>query len=144
MNRLNVLVCVCACVCARAWAGTPVRVDDCFLNALCQVESGGKNVVGDKGKAIGVMQIHKSYWQDAIQFDPSIGGSYSDCLNSPTYSRKIVVAYLTRYASQNATYEELARIHNGGCKIMHKKKTTAWNNTTNYWIKIKKEMDKTK
>jgi len=38
-----------------------------FLDALAQVESGGKDdAVGDGGKAIGRMQIWEIYWTDAV------------------------------------------------------------------------------
>jgi hypothetical protein len=105
-----------------------------LLDAIATVESGNNpNVVGDGGKAIGVFQIWRVYWQDAVQHDPSIGGCYEDC-RDPEYARRIVIAYMDRYAPANASDETLARIHNGGPRG-HKKAAT-----TKYWNKVKKAM----
>ena len=107
---------------------------DRILDAIRQVETGGEkdpaNAVGDGGKAIGPFQIHYAYWKDAVDFDSSIGGKYSDCKNDE-YARKIVIAYLTRYAP-NWDDETVARIHNGGPKG-HKRTTTL-----DYWAKVRK------
>ena len=112
-----------------------------LLTAIRQVESRGNDkAVGDGGKAIGPYQIHKAYWQDAVDFDKSIGGSYNDCFD-PVYAEKVVRAYLKRYAPKNATLEQMARIHNGGPKILKRQGTKAWDNTTKYWQKVKKELN---
>jgi hypothetical protein len=140
MNRSKTLACVCVCalalVCARAGAGAepPKALTPDLLNAIRQVESGGNdNAVGDAGKAIGPYQIHKVYWQDAVEHDKSLGGTYQDCYD-PEYARRVVIAYLSRYAPKNATAQDLARIHNGGPKGY--KKTA----TVKYWNKVKKEL----
>ena len=90
-----------------------------ILNAIQKVETGGcKNpsaAVGDNGKAIGPFQIHKAYWQDAVQYDPSIGGKYEDC-KDVVYARKIVVAYFSRYAP-NWNLDTVSGIHNCGPKV---------------------------
>jgi soluble lytic murein transglycosylase-like protein len=144
ISLLRACACVCAllCVCARAGASAPERVDDRFLQALAWVESrGNPSAVGDQGKAIGIYQIHRSYWADAVEHDKSIGGRYEDCYD-PAYARRIVVAYMSRYAPANATYEQLARLHNGGCSILKRKGTKAWHNTTAYWHKIRAAMER--
>jgi hypothetical protein len=111
-----------------------------LLDAIRMVESSdGKNLVGDGGKAIGPYQIHKCYWQDAVQFDPSIGGSYKDCMNR-AYSERIVIAYLNRYATtkrigSKPTYEDMARIHNGGPNGYKSSKTEG------YWEKVEQHID---
>lgn len=119
-----------------------------LLDAMYTVESSrGKTLVGDDGKAIGPYQIWQEYWQDAVEFDKTIGGSYKDCMDK-AYSEKIIGAYWKRYAPKDATLEQLARIHNGGCGILSKEHSTkekdrkAWDNTTKYWKKIVKEMSK--
>ena len=116
------------------------------LQAIRQVESRGDDgAVGDGGKAIGPYQIWRAYWQDAVEFDPSIGGVYEDCFD-PVYAEKVVRAYMKRYAPKNATPEQIARIHNGGPSIFKKKNSTkakdvkAWNNTTAYWNKVKRHL----
>lgn len=107
---------------------------DNLLDAMYTVESKrGKELVGDGGRAIGPYQIWREYWQDAVQFDPSIGGSYKDCMDK-AYAEKIVRAYWARYAPKGATLEQLARIHNGGPKG-HTRAATL-----KYWQKIVKAM----
>lgn len=110
---------------------------DKILDAIRVTETGGEkdpaNAVGDGGKAIGPFQIHYSYWKDAVEFDTSIGGKYSDCKDE-AYARKIIVAYWTRYAP-NWSFETLARTHNGGPKG-HKKSSTL-----DYWSKVRKNLD---
>jgi hypothetical protein len=109
---------------------------DQLLDAMYTVESNrGLILVGDGGKAIGPYQIWKAYWQDAVEFDKSIGGEYQDCMKK-AYAEKIVRAYWKRYAPKSATLEQLARIHNGGPRGHLNP------NTIKYWNKIKKELVK--
>jgi hypothetical protein len=107
---------------------------DNLLDAMYTVESKrGKELVGDGGRAIGPYQIWREYWQDAVEWDKTIGGSYKDCMDK-AYSEKIVRAYWARYAPKGATVEQLARIHNGGPKGHTR------NATLKYWQKIVKAM----
>jgi len=107
---------------------------DAWFKAIATVESSNNPAaIGDGGKAIGLYQIHKCYWQDAVQHDPSIGGRYEDCYD-PDYARRIVIAYLDRYAPKNATNEQLSRIHNGGPRG---NKIAA---TKKYWVKVQKHL----
>ena len=105
-----------------------------LLAAIKQVESGGNpNAIGDQGRALGVYQIWKSYWQDGVAYVPSIGGCYQDC-KDPKYAEFVVRAYLSRYAPKRGTVtlEMLARIHNGGPRGYLKPATLK------YWVKIQK------
>lgn len=105
-----------------------------LLAAIRQVESGGNDqAVGDNGKAIGPYQIHRVYWQDAVEFDKKIGGSYGDCYD-PEYAEKIVRAYMRRYAPKDASDETYARIHNGGPRGASVKATKP------YWAKVRRAM----
>jgi hypothetical protein len=132
MIRHSLLSVVASFAIACTALGAPPS--DRLLDAIAKVESNhNPNAVGDDGKAIGVFQIHRVYWQDAVQHDPSIGGCYEDC-RDPEYARRIVIAYMDRYAPANASDETLARIHNGGPRG-HKKAAT-----TKYWNKVKKAM----
>ena len=109
-----------------------------FLAALRQVESSGNDkAVGDNGNAIGAYQIWQNYWRDAVEFDKTIGGKYADCYDRQ-YSERVVVAYLNRYAPEGASWEILARIHNGGPKGYKIKATEE------YWQKVKRELQKQK
>ena len=130
---------VCGIIASLA-AAVPPPSDyntDRILVSIRQVETGGcKNpstAVGDGGKAIGPFQIHQSYWQDAVDFDPSIGGVYSDCTNE-AYARRIVIAYLSRYC-KSWSDENCARTHNGGPSGGKRKATLK------YWQKVQKHLD---
>ena len=154
MNKRNITIIalVLAGILATLAAAVPPPSDyrvDRILDAIRQVETGGEsdpaNAVGDGGQAIGPFQIHKAYWQDAVDHDPSIGGVYADCKNE-AYARKIVTAYLSRYCKV-WTDENAARIHNGGCGILKRQHSTkakdqkAWANNTKYWSKVKAHLD---
>ena len=130
---------VCGIIASLA-AAVPPPSDfntDRILDAIRQVETGGcKNpseAVGDGGKAIGPFQIHQSYWADAVEHDPSIGGVYADCKNE-AYARQIVIAYLSRYC-KSWSDENCARIHNGGPSGGKRKATVK------YWQKVQKHLD---
>jgi len=125
---------IAALIATAALAVPPSVSTDRLLDAMYTVESGrGKNLIGDGGKAIGPYQIWYSYWRDAVEYDPSIGGSYRDCMDK-AYSERIVWAYWCRYAPKGASVEQLARIHNGG-PIGYKNAKTV-----GYWKKIKSKL----
>ena len=84
-----------------------------FFHALHQVETSGRTgrIIGDQGRALGPLHIHRGYWQDS-----GVAGRYEDCA-SLDYSIRVVSAYLRRYAP--AAWEQgdvrlLAATHNGG------------------------------
>jgi hypothetical protein len=90
---------------------------EAFWKALHHVETSGRlgpipgDFVNGKSQALGPLQIHRAYWQDS-----GVPGRYSDCADL-AYSRRVVSAYLRRYA--RAAWERgdafsLARVHNGG------------------------------
>lgn len=89
-----------------------------FFAALQQVESSNRTgrIVGDGGYAIGPFQIHYAYWRDAKAYDCTLTGIYSNCYDEG-YSRRVVTAYLNRYAPQavrDNDFEVLARLHHCG------------------------------
>ena len=105
MKRLALLLALAA----AAHAAPP----ESFWRALHLVETGGRRgaILGDGGKALGPLQIHRGYHADA-----RIGGDYSRCADLD-YSKRVVSAYLQRYAPKawaTGDVETLARIHNGG------------------------------
>lgn len=107
---------------------------DSFFTALHTVESSLNSTPqdGDNGKAIGPFQIWRAYWQDAVAFDPSLKGKYSDCHNYD-YAKRVVRAYLQRYSAtawQQNDFQTLARVHNGGPKGASKQATLG------YWNKV--------
>lgn len=143
MKKLLAFCAVLGCLSANA--ETPkglIPIPENFVKALKRVESGAKNglIYGDFDKktgkylAIGIYQIHFSYWKDATDYDKSIGGKYEDC-QIPAYALKVITAYFNRYekkAIQNKDYESLARAHNGGNSWRTKRKKT-----DGYWGKVK-------
>ena len=88
---------------------------DSFFRALHIVETGGKlgPTIGDQGRALGPLQIHKSYHADS-----RVAGDYSRCADLD-YSKRVATAYLQRYAPTAyaaGNVVVLARVHNGGPK----------------------------
>lgn len=116
-------------------------VSDSLLNAIRMVESGGKDDVkdGDGGKAIGEYQIHRGYFDDAAKYDKSLGDDYQKC-RERAFAERVVRAYMARYLPAGASDEDIARVHNGGCGILKRKGSKAWNATTRYWEKVKKHL----
>lgn len=86
---------------------------DSFFRALHLVETGGRPgaILGDNGRALGPLQIHRAYHADS-----RVAGDYSRCADLD-YSKRVVTAYLQRYAPAawaKGDVTTLARIHNGG------------------------------
>ena len=120
---------------------------DRLWNAIQKVETGGdydpEIAVGDNGASIGPLQIQRVYYNDAVQYDPSLqsgrynGYTYDNCMGpgSFEYSKKVGDAYMARYATakqlgHTPTDEDFARIHNGG--------PNGWKRsaTLGYWQKV--------
>ena len=104
-----------------------------LLQAIHKVETGGRvgAIMGDNGRALGPLQIHKEYWKDS-----GVIGKYSDCA-SYEYSCKVVIAYWNKYAPHalaNQDYETLARVHNGGPHGGKREQTKK------YWEKVRKQL----
>jgi hypothetical protein len=123
-----------AVVCVGMQAHAGELLNESFYKALHHVETSCQlgPILGDGGKALGPLQIHKSYWQDS-----GVAGKYEDCADL-NYAIKVVTAYMKRYAPdayKNRNYEVLARIHNGGPQGHKKEATKA------YWLKVKKVME---
>ena len=117
MKRLAILLALCA----TAQAAPPAS----FFRALHLVETSGRTgpILGDGGRALGPLQIHKAYHADA-----RIGGDYARCADLD-YSRRVVTAYLQRYAPAAwaaGDVTTLARIHNGGPRGASKQATVAY------------------
>ena len=110
-----------------------------ILDAIESVETGGgadpANAVGDGGKALGPMQIHRVYWADAVEHDPTLvaNGETYQSVRDRTYARRVVMAYMSRYA-KTWSAEEIARLHNGGPAAMKAKRKHL---TDGYWAKVR-------
>jgi hypothetical protein len=93
-----------------------------FWRALHHVETSGRlgPIKGDNGAALGPLQIHRAYWKDS-----GVPGTYSQCADL-AYSRRVVTAYLRRYARnawERGDAFSLARVHNGGPSGANKRAT---------------------
>ena len=96
-----------------------------FFRALHIVETSGRTgaILGDNGKALGPLQIHRAYHADS-----RVSGDYSRCADLD-YSKRVVAAYLKRYAPAayaSGDVETLARIHNGGPRGATKPQTKSY------------------
>jgi len=125
MRLLAVCSTMAVAVCLFAPGGT-VRGDttdpmERLLDAIAQVESrSDPNAVGDSGRAIGVYQIHRCYWQDGTRI-LGVDWTYRDA-SDPARARQVVRAYLRHYGRDRSLID-MARIHNGGPKG-HEKRST--------------------
>ena len=103
-----------------------------LISALIMVESSNNDLaVGDQGRAIGCLQIHKAVVVDVNRFT---GSHYRwESMTNRAQARAVCEAYLTHYG-KNKTTEEQARIWNGGPQG-HKKTAT-----DGYWNKVQKHL----
>jgi hypothetical protein len=109
---------------------------DAILAAIRSTESGGRarggrDALGDRGRALGPYQIHRAYFVDS-----GVEGQYDECRDE-AFSRRVVIAYWRRWcpaALERRDAEILARIHNGGPNGARKDKTLA------YWRKVERRL----
>lgn len=104
-----------------------------LISALMIVESSNNDMaIGDQGRAIGCLQIHKAVVLDVNR----ITGSHyrHQDMTNRVAARAVCEAYLKHWGKGKTT-EEQARIWNGGPQG-HKKKTA----TQAYWNKVEKHL----
>jgi hypothetical protein len=111
---------------------------DSFFKALHAVETGGRigPIKGDKGAALGPLQLHRAYWQDS-----GLKGSYNQC-SDIAYARAVVSAYMQRHAPRawaSGDCRTLAMVHNGGPSAL-KAKGQKKANLETYWRKIQSKL----
>ena len=110
-----------------------------LLNAIAIVESNNNpSAIGDNGRAVGLMQLWKIALDDVNRILDCDKYSYADRLD-PIKSKAMVRIYLTHYATdwrigRPPTFEDMARIHNGGPNGYKKE------STKKYWHKVQKVM----
>jgi hypothetical protein len=103
-----------------------------LITALIIVESSGNDLaIGDGGRAIGPLQIHRGVVLDVNRITGS-NYRHQDMTNR-AQARAVCEAYLRHYG-KGATTEQLARRWNGGPKGDQKQATAA------YWRKVQKEI----
>lgn len=97
---------------------------DLLLDAIAQVESNrNPHAVGDGGRALGMYQIHRAYWEDGTRF-LGVEWAYEQA-RDPQKARRVVRAYLTHYG-RGKSLLDMARIHNGGPRGHRKRATRAY------------------
>lgn len=101
-----------------------------LISALMIVESSGNDqAIGDNGRAIGPLQIHKSVVLDVNRIT---GSNYRHSeMTNRVAARAVCQAYLEHYG-RGKSLEEQARIWNGG-PSGHKKAATV-----SYWRRVQK------
>lgn len=105
-----------------------------LITALIAVESGGRDsAIGDQGRALGPLQIHRAVVVDVNRFTGS-HYRHQDMTNR-AQARAVCEAYLRHYG-RGATTEQLARRWNGGPTGDRK---TA---TLGYWRKVEAQLKK--
>lgn len=128
---------------AAVSSASAVEIPAALINALIRVESrGNAAAIGDAGKAVGILQIHRIYVRDVNNILGRRKYSYED-RKDPSKSVCMTVVYLKHYGrsyerqtGNPATFEVLARIHNGGPEGWRKPATKT------YWLKVKKELSR--
>lgn len=97
---------------------------ECLLDAIAEVETNNNpKAIGDKGRAIGLYQIHRAYWRDGTRI-LGVDWDYAYAFDT-NKSRKVVKAYLLHYG-KGKSFADMARIHNGGPKGYKKKSTLSY------------------
>ena len=96
-----------------------------FTRAVHLVETSGRTgpILGDGGRALGPLQIHRGCWQDS-----RVGGRYEDVADLAV-ATAVLRAYLTRYAPRALAAEDwttCARVWNGGPRGASKSATVGY------------------
>jgi hypothetical protein len=103
-----------------------------LITALIVVESSGNDLaIGDQGRAIGCLQIHRAVVLDVNRIT---GSNYKwQQMTNRAQARAVCEAYLKHYG-KGCTTEQLARRWNGGPTGDRKSATEA------YWNKVRKHL----
>ena len=114
------VLCVFLCVLATISVNA-VEISNRLITALKMAESGCKSdAIGDNGKAVGILQLHKVYVDDANRIVGYKKYSYNyryDVRKSEEITRIVLAHYGDIYeyrTGKPCTDEVLARIHNLG------------------------------
>lgn len=118
-----------------------VHVSDALLNAIHQVESGGRldppdGDVATGRPSIGPLQCSEAAFKDAKAWDGTITFEWEALRGDLPKSKQVARAYLRRYGPNRATDEQLARIWNGGPRGHSKRATLV------YWEKVRQHLNK--
>ena len=106
-----------------------------LITALIIAESAGNDqAIGDNGRALGPLQIHRGVVLDVNRIT---GSNYRwESMTNRAQARAVCEAYLKHWG-KGCTTEQLARKWNGGGPSGEKKKATEA-----YWLRVKKHLPK--
>lgn len=121
-----------------------------LIEALVHVESRGiASAIGDNGRAYGILQIHNIMVQDANRIART-NYTHSDMFE-PHKARAVAKIILTHYDSvitrrtgNSATFEQLARVWNGGGSAWKVQTGSKEKNLQRYWSKVSQTLSKNK
>ena len=104
-----------------------------LITALIMVESSNNDLaIGDQGRAIGCLQIHRAVVLDVNRIT---GSNYQwQQMTNRAQARAVCEAYLRHYG-KGCTTEQLARKWNGGGPRGEKKPATQA-----YWLKVQRNL----
>lgn len=111
-----------------------MTIPDSFIDLIAQVESGGRlTVIGDKhlaAKAYGILQIRQPCLDDFNRWNGT-NHSAKDMLGNKELSYTVFRGYMRIYATEarlghQPTYEDMARIWNGGPRGYMKTSTVGY------------------
>ncbi len=104
-----------------------------LISALIIVESSNNDLaIGDNGRALGPLQIHRGVVQDVNRIT---GSNYQwQQMTNRAQARTVCEAYLRHYG-KGCTTEQLARKWNGGGPRGEKKAATQA-----YWLKVQRNL----
>lgn len=112
-----------------------------LITAMIAVETPNGELVGDNGKALGRLQIHKDCFEDAMEYarEQDLDVSWIKYEHCKNYGVSVFVLrmYAARYKAK--TPEEICKLWNGGpdWRTAKSKKKC---NIKRYWLKVKKEL----
>lgn len=146
MNKYRIALAILASVLASTAYGLSADQRQGLINSLVRVESGGRShLIGDSGKAYGILQIHAEMVADANRI---AGTTYShDDMFDPAKARRVADIVLSHYDSyikrttgREATAKELAFIWNGGGsawkRVSSPRSDSKQTNLERYWSKV--------
>lgn len=104
-----------------------------LLSALIAVEShGNPKAIGDRGKAVGILQIHAGVVDDVNRVYHTHYRWPEDCFD-PAKSRAICRQYISIYYG-GSDPEVIARLWNGGPRGIRSRATVS------YWNRVRKHL----
>tara|TARA_X000001388_G_scaffold43384_3_gene30480 strand:- start:5928 stop:6284 length:357 start_codon:yes stop_codon:yes gene_type:complete len=107
-----------------------------LFDAIRFVETGGEedpSAANGLAGEIGPYQITEQYYIDALEKHPQLKGTFEECRNQ-YFAEWVMMAYWDRYAKGDS-FEELARLHNGGPN------GAALKSTQKYWELVQEALE---